>query len=94
MSSRSSSPDNRSEYVYHEREYRRERERAHSPGPQYEHYRYVQPAPSESDHGYRSRSRARSGSRGGYEDARGSFREERTRVTIEDGGRRRRDYRN
>jgi hypothetical protein len=94
ISSRSSSPG-RSEYVYREREFRRERET----GPQYDHYRYVQPAPSESDHGYhqRSRSRARSVSRGGYEDPRGSFREERTRITIEDerdgGGRRRRDYR-
>jgi hypothetical protein len=89
MSSRSSSPDGRSEYVYHEREYRRERERQ-DPGPQYEHYRYVQPAPSESDDGYRNRSRQRSRSRGGYDD---SFREERMRVTIEDGGRRRREYR-
>lgn len=35
-------------------------------------------------------------SRGGYDDPRGSFREERTRVVIEDerdGGRRRREYR-
>jgi hypothetical protein len=36
-------------------------------------------------------------SRGGYEDPRGSFREERTRIVIEDerggGGARRRDYR-
>jgi hypothetical protein len=55
----------------------------------------VEPAPSESDHydRYRSRSRQRSRSRGGYEDPRGSFREERTRITIEDDGRRRREYR-
>jgi hypothetical protein len=86
MSSRSSSPG-RSEYVYREREYRRERQ--HSPGPQYDHYRYVEPAPSESDHFERRRSR----SRGGYDDPRGSFREERTRITIEDDGRRRREYR-
>jgi hypothetical protein len=92
MSSRSSSPG-RSEYVYHEREYRRERQQ--SPGPQYDHYRYVKPAASESDHydRYEDRSRQRSRSRGGYDDPRGSFREERTRITIEDDGRRRRDYR-
>ncbi|EAT88872.1 hypothetical protein HBI25_026180 [Parastagonospora nodorum] len=92
ISSRSSSPP-RSEYVYREREIRRERET----GPQYDHYRYVEPQRSESEVGYaRSRSRQRSMSRGGYEDPRGSFREERTRIVIEDergGGGRRRDYR-
>ncbi|KAF2033810.1 hypothetical protein EK21DRAFT_36731, partial [Setomelanomma holmii] len=88
-SSRTSSPG-RSEYVYREREYRRERQ--HSPGPRYDHYRYVQPAPSESDH-HEQYSRQRSRSRGAYEDPRGSFREERTRITIEDDGRRRREYR-
>ncbi|KAH8731466.1 hypothetical protein GQ44DRAFT_698789 [Phaeosphaeriaceae sp. PMI808] len=93
MTSRTSSP-NRSEYVYHEREYRRERQ--HSPEPRYDHYRYVEPASSESDHyeryRERSRQRSRSRSRGGYDDARGNFRDERVRVTIEDEGRRR-DYR-
>ncbi|KAL7774843.1 hypothetical protein CFE70_005758 [Pyrenophora teres f. teres 0-1] len=82
MSSRSSSPG-RSEYVYREREVRRERER-HSPeNPRYEHYRYVEPASSESDHYeryQRDRSTQRSRSRGGHDDARGSYRETNTRV--------------
>ena len=82
MSSRSSSPG-RSEYVYTEREVRRERERNYSPeNPRYEHYRYVEPASSESDHyeryQRRDRSRQRSRSRGGYEDP--SYRETNTRV--------------
>jgi hypothetical protein len=92
ISSRSSSP-NRSEYVYREREYRRERQ--HSPEPRYDHYRYVEPAPSESDHydRFRGHSRQRSRSRGGYEEPRGTVREERTRITIEDDGGRRRQHR-
>ncbi|KAF1838680.1 hypothetical protein BDW02DRAFT_576163 [Decorospora gaudefroyi] len=91
VSSRSSSPS-RSEYVVREREYRRER--AYSPeNPRYEHYRYVEPAPSESDfHERYQRTRQRSRSRGGYEDPRGSYRETNTRVSIDDG-RRRREYR-
>ncbi|KAG9196341.1 hypothetical protein G6011_01462 [Alternaria panax] len=72
MSSRSSSPG-RSEYVYTEREVRRERERNYSPeNPRYEHYRYVEPASSESDdferYQRRDRTRQRSRSRGGYEE--------------------------
>lgn len=98
VTSRSSSPG-RSEYVYRERETRRER--AYSPeSPRYEHYRYVEPAPTESDYYERyqrrdrSRSRQRSRSRGGYDDGRGSFRETNTRVTMtEEDGRRRREYR-
>ena len=82
MSSRSSSPG-RSEYVYREREVRRERERYSPENPRYEHYRYVEPASSESDQYeryQRDRSRQRSRSRGGYDDARGSYRETNTRV--------------
>ncbi|KAL5121929.1 hypothetical protein ACEQ8H_000145 [Pleosporales sp. CAS-2024a] len=55
ISSRASSPG-RSEYVYREREYRRERQ--HSPGPHYDHYRYVDPATSESELGYGNRAGA------------------------------------
>jgi hypothetical protein len=98
ITSRSSSLD-RSEYVYREHEVRRERQRAYSPdNPRYEHYRYVEPASSESDHyeGYqtRDRSRQRSGSRAGYDDPRGGYRETTNmRVSIgESDGRRRRDY--
>lgn len=97
----SHSPD-RSEYVVHEREYRRER-RDYSPesSPRYEHFRYVEAAPSEPDRyerytrRERSRSRARSRSRDyGYDDPRGSYRETRERVVIvDDDGRRRREYR-
>ncbi|KAF1945455.1 hypothetical protein EJ02DRAFT_451485 [Clathrospora elynae] len=98
VTSLSSSPP-RSEYVYREREVRRER--AYSPeNPRYEHYRYVEPPPSESDHHERyqrrevNRQRSRSRSQGGYEDPRGSYRETNTRVSIaEDDGRRRREYR-
>jgi hypothetical protein len=94
----SSSPG-RSEYVYREREVRRERQRAYSPddNPRYEHYRYVEPASSESDHydhryQRRDQSRQRSRSRGGYEDPRGSFQETNMRVHIGNEERRRRDY--
>ncbi|KAF1845725.1 uncharacterized protein K460DRAFT_366574 [Cucurbitaria berberidis CBS 394.84] len=99
VTSRSSSPG-RSDYVYREREVRRERAYSPESNPRYEHFRYVEPAPSESDHYERyqrrdrSRSRQRSRSRGGYEDPRGSYRETNTRVTmVEDDGRRRREYR-
>lgn len=97
VSSQSSSPP-RSEYVYREREVRRERQYSPDRAPRYEHFRYVEPAPSESDHYERShrreRSRQRSVSRGGYEDPRGSYRETNTRVTmVDDNGQRRREYR-
>jgi hypothetical protein len=100
-SSRSSSP-NRSEYVYREREVRRERAYSPERGPQYEHYRYVEPAKSESSFGggqrYGGRERSRSRVHVGYgrerSRSRGSYVDERTRVTIvDDDGRRRRDYR-
>ncbi|KAF2280820.1 uncharacterized protein EI97DRAFT_454063 [Westerdykella ornata] len=100
-SSISSSPS-RSDYVMHEREYRRERERRdYSPdSPRHEHYRYVRAPPSESDHyerftlRERSRSRGRSQSRDYAYDPRDSYRETRERVVIVDGdGRRRREYR-
>ena len=82
MSSRSSSPG-RSEYVYREREVRRESERYSPENPRYEHYRYVEPASSESDdydRYQRDRSSQRSRSRAGHEDARGSYRETNTRL--------------
>ena len=99
-SSRSSSP-NRSEYVYREREVRRERAYSPERGPQYEHYRYVEPARSESSfgggRGYGGRERSRSRVNVDYgrqrSRSRGSYVDERTRVTIVDeDGRRRRDY--
>ena len=106
-SSRSSSPS-RSEYIFREREVRRER--AYSPDspdrePQYEHYRYVEPARSESSfgggRGYGGRERSRSrvdvdyGRRSSRSMSRGDgYRRDTTRVTIvDDDGRRRRDYR-
>ncbi|KAF2242740.1 hypothetical protein BU26DRAFT_131985 [Trematosphaeria pertusa] len=99
-SSVTSHSPSRSEYVVHEREYRRER-RDHSP-ERYEHYRYVEPPPSESDHfdryeRRRSRSRVRERSlsrgRGGYGPEYGE-RVTRERITIvDDDGRRRREYR-
>jgi hypothetical protein len=89
----------RSDYVVHETEYRRERRRDYSPesSPRYEHFRYVEAAP-EADERYerfsrRERSRSRARSRDyGYDDPRGSYRETRERVVIDDG-RRRREYR-
>lgn len=99
VTSRSSSPP-QSEYVYREREVRRERAYSPESSPRYEHFRYVEPAASESDHYERyqrrdrSQSRQRSRSRGGYEDPRGSYRETNTRVTmVDEDGRRRREYR-
>jgi hypothetical protein len=85
ISSRSSSPP-RSEYVYREREVRRER--IHEPeNPRYEHYRYVEPASSESDvqerYQRRDVSRQRSRSRGGYDDPRGSYNQSHTRVSVD-----------
>ncbi|PSN60554.1 hypothetical protein BS50DRAFT_579088 [Corynespora cassiicola Philippines] len=102
-SSSSSSPS-RSEYITHEREYRRERNYSPESSPRYEHFRYVDAAPEpdryERYHRERSRSRARSRGRSrdyGYDyDPRGSYRERETRerITISDGdGRRTREYR-
>jgi hypothetical protein len=83
ISSRSSSPP-RSEYVYREREIRRERV-SEPENPRYEHYRYVEPASSESDvhESYQRRDRQRSRSRGGYEDPRGSYNQSHTRVSVD-----------
>lgn len=99
ITSHTSSLDDRSEYVYREREVRREHQRAYSPdNPRYEHYRYVEPESSESDqyerYQTRDRSRQRSRSRAGYDDSRGGYRETTNmRVSIgENDGRRRRDY--
>jgi hypothetical protein len=75
-SSVSSSSMDRSEYVVHERQYRRREHSPASSSPRYEHFRYVEPPPSESDHydrhdGHdrhdrrRSRSRPRERSLGG-----------------------------
>ena len=98
-SSRSSSPGP-SEYVYREREVRRERAYSPERGPQYEHYRYVEPARSESSvgggYGRRERSRSRVNVDYGRQRSRsrGSYVDERTRVTIVDNdGHRRKDYR-
>lgn len=96
VTSDTSSPG-RSEYVYREREVRRERAYSPESSPRYEHFRYVEPAPSESDVYDRyerreSRSRQRSRSRG-YEDPRGSYRETTARVSISDDHGRRREYR-
>jgi hypothetical protein len=97
-SSYSSSPS-RSEYVVHEREYRRERD--YSPdSPRYESFRYVESAPEEQHYDHlhysrreRSRSRSRD-TRGRGQDPRGSYHETRERVLIvDDDGRRRREYR-
>lgn len=95
VTSQSSSSAGRSEYVYRERQVRRERQYSPDRAPRYEHFRYVEPAPSESEYYQRrERSRQRSRSRGGYEDSRGSYRETNTRVTLVDGdGGRRREYR-
>ncbi|KAF2176671.1 hypothetical protein K469DRAFT_722060 [Zopfia rhizophila CBS 207.26] len=101
-SSVTSHSPSRSEYVVHEREYRRERrERDYSPesSPRYEHFRYVEPAPEPDRYERysrreRSRSRARSRSRDYDYDPRGSYRETRERmVIVDDDGRRRREYR-
>ena len=86
-----------SEYVTHEREYKRERAYSPERSPQYETFRYVgAPEPEPQYERYqrndRSRSRVRERSRSrdyGYEDPRGSYRETNTRVTVSDGGRRR-----
>lgn len=89
-----SSSAGRSDYVYREREVRRERQYSPERAPRYEHFRYVEPATSESDHYQRrDRSRQRSRSRAGYEEARGSYRETNTRVTlVDEDSRRRREY--
>ncbi|KAF1950668.1 hypothetical protein CC80DRAFT_496589 [Byssothecium circinans] len=100
----SHSPSRASEYVVHEREYRRQRrERDYSPeerSPRYEHFRYVEGPGNESDYGgreryerrSRSRVRERSVSRGRYDEPAERFTRERVSVHVGDG-RRSRDYR-
>lgn len=88
-----------SDYMVHEREYRREL-RDYSPArssaygdhsPRYESFRYVDPPEERHPRHERSRSRDR---RSYGEDPRGSYRETRERVLIvDDDGRRRREYR-
>ncbi|KAH6612508.1 hypothetical protein C7974DRAFT_445244 [Boeremia exigua] len=99
LSSRSS--DTRDDYVYREREVRRERAYSPERGAGYEHYRYVEPARSESSFGgrgygrERERERSRSRVRVDYgrqrSRSRGEFVDERTRVSF--GGEGRREYR-
>jgi hypothetical protein len=96
----SHSPSRASEYVTHEREYRRERAYSPDRSPQYETFRYVgAPEPEPQYERYqrreRSRSRVRERSRSrdyGYEDPRGSYRETNTRITVSDGRRRSNQY--
>ncbi|KAF2201844.1 hypothetical protein GQ43DRAFT_440221 [Delitschia confertaspora ATCC 74209] len=95
----SHSPSLASEYVVHEREYRRERH--HSPdSPRYETYRYVESDPhGERYERYTRRERSRSRDSRGYSDyeaglgPRASYRETRERIVVDDGGRRPREYR-
>ncbi|CAI6341585.1 unnamed protein product [Periconia digitata] len=93
----SHSPSRASDYVVHEREYRRQQRRDYSPeerSPRYEHFRYVEGPENERYERRRSRSRVRSVSRGPPSSADYGERVTRERVSVHVGeGRRSRDYR-
>lgn len=102
-SSYSSSSPSRSEYITHEREYRRESRRDYSPAetsPRYETFRYVEGAQQDDDRYAQydrreSRSQVRSRSREYHDhEPRGGYRETNTRIKITDrDGRKSREYR-
>lgn len=104
QSSVTSHSDRRSDYYVHEREVRRERNYSparsdYSRGERYKTYQYIDaPEPERFHIRERSRSRARSRSRDRYSyDPRDSYNNNRTTrerisVSINDGGRRSRDY--
>lgn len=98
-SSVTSHSPSRSDYVVHEREYRRERNYSPESSPRYESFRYVESGAEPEPERYerysrreRSRSRVRERSRSrdhGYDhNPRGSYRETNTRIVVNDGRRR------